>query len=84
MAGRCIFPQSFPGPVDAKIAVEDEGDCRVVINARGAQSSPTTMVDFNTVAFRTPLICRMHELLSEDACIRDPSQLATQQLMLES
>jgi hypothetical protein len=42
------------------------------------------MVDFNTVAFRITLICRMQELLSEDACIRDPSQLATQLLMPES
>jgi hypothetical protein len=42
------------------------------------------MVDFNTVTFRIPLICRMHELLSEDAGIRDPSQLATQLMMLDS
>jgi Asparagine synthase len=76
-----ILPQSFLRLVDAGIEVQVRAAksgsnsrfrslarrlARLVIKARGSQK-----IDFNALAFRIFLICRMHELLSEDAHTRD-------------
>jgi hypothetical protein len=83
-AARGIFPHSFLGLVDTKLAREDTPArlgwksqlhsvtrrlARAAVKARVLRSSPTAVIDFNAVAFRIYLICRMHELLTEDARI---------------
>jgi hypothetical protein len=83
---RGIFPQSFLELIDTKI-VRADTPARIgwksqlrrlirplvpgVLKIQVPRSSPATMIDFNAVAFRIYLICRMYELLTEDARIVD-------------
>jgi hypothetical protein len=91
---RGIFTESFLELVGGNLAVESGAAgagsnsrlrtltrrlARLVIRARGSGSSSGTMIDFNTLTFRIFLICRMHELLSEDARTCDSRQ-ASQEL----
>jgi len=91
-SARCILPNAFLQLIGEKLvqgtgAKRSSGRSRwrrlvsrlvraAAVGKSARRTPEAARIDFNVVAFRVYLVCRMHELLSEDARICDFSQMS--------